>query len=81
MLKKYDDWTLTSKIPQTDDFRCEKQELREKADAKFNNFIETQKFLYSDKYYNEEKRLVLLSPQENKIYFYIVPIAEVKVLP
>lgn len=81
LLKKYDDWTLTSKIPQTDDFRYEKQELSEKADAKFNNFIETQKFLYSDKYYNEEKRLVLLSPQENKIYFYIVPIAEVKVLP
>lgn len=68
-------------IPQTDDFRYEKQELSEKADAKFNNFIETQKFLYSDKYYNEEKRLALLSPQENKIYFYIVPIAEMKVLP
>ena len=73
LLKKYDDWTLTSKIPQTDDFRYEKQELSEKADAKFNNFIETQKFLYSDKYYNEEKRLVFLSPQENIMYFYIVP--------
>ena len=34
LLKKYDDWTPTSKIPQTDDFRYEKQELSEKADAK-----------------------------------------------
>ncbi len=70
LLKKYDDWTLTSKIPQTD---YDESELSEKADAKFNNFIETQKFLYSDKYYNEEKRLVFLSPQENKMYFYFVP--------
>lgn len=72
LLKRYDDWTLTSKIPQTGDlgFMYDESELSKNADANFNNFIQTQKFFYSDKFYNEENRLVLLSSQERKIYFY-----------
>lgn len=71
LLKEYDDWKLFSGIQQFGSAKYSKESILTLADDNFLNFIQNEKYFYSEKLFNSKGWLILLSQENGKIYFFI----------
>lgn len=71
LLTEYDDWEVISTISQIDAGEYSEEEILEQADDNFKAFVQSEEFLFSQKMFNSEGRLYLLSQEKNEIYFFI----------
>lgn len=70
MLKKYDDWKLVSGFPHTDSAGYSEDDISQRADDNFLNFIQNEKYFYSEKQFHSYGWLILLSQEKGKMFFF-----------
>lgn len=70
MLKKYDDWKLVSGFPHTDSGGYFEGNISERADDNFLDFIQNEKYFYSEKQFHSYGWLILLSQEKGKMFFF-----------
>lgn len=71
LLNKYDDWQELSKLPELEYAGYQEGDIYQFCDDGFIKFIQNNKFLYSQKCFEDYGELLLLSEEEYKVYFFI----------
>ncbi len=71
LLNKYDDLKLMSGIPSVDYLGYSESDITERADNNFLTFIRNEKYYYSEKLFESEGMLIILSQEKGNIYFFV----------
>lgn len=70
LLNKYNDWQTISGFPDTSNLAITPEIILEDADKNFIDFIQNNEYYYSQECLEDNGWLILLSKEENRVYFY-----------